>query len=68
MGENHVSQVAEILQLCHDIADDWCRIYGRETALEMASERYHAVTKYWQRANWRMIRQIINRRVNSPSD
>ncbi len=58
----------DVLQLCKDVAADLCKQLGREAALELASERYLTAPKYYQRANWRMIRRLINVRVNSASD
>ena len=56
----------ELLDACRDIANDLCRQFGREDALEIASMRYEQVQKWNQRANWRMIRRLINTRVQSP--
>ena len=58
---------SDVLWLCRMIAADWCRSFGRDTALEMASERYFRPgLTFWQRANWRMIRRLINTRVQFP--
>lgn len=57
---------SEMLQMCRDIANDLCITHGREVALEISSMRYHSAEKWWQRTNWRMIRRLINVRVQSP--
>lgn len=50
-----------LLRFCRDIADDMVKTYGVRGAVEMANKRLASVGKWNQRANWRMIRLLIQK-------